>query len=82
MGIKGRSNQGPLEARMELWRKRFREFSSGRWTVEQFCKQVGVTVCDLLLLEEEACRGRRCDSGVVPASERSSRFGISQESER
>ena len=43
MGIKGRLNQGPLEARMELWRKRFREFSSGRWTVEQFCKQVGVT---------------------------------------
>lgn len=43
MGVNGRSNGRSLESRLELWRKRFQEFSSGACTVDQFCKQVGVT---------------------------------------
>ncbi len=43
MGTNVRSIGRPVEARLELWRKRFREFASGSCTVDQFCKQVGVS---------------------------------------
>lgn len=43
MGTNARSNRGPIEARLKVWRNRFREFSAGGSTVEQFCRQVGVT---------------------------------------
>ncbi|MEZ6137044.1 MAG: hypothetical protein R3C53_19290 [Pirellulaceae bacterium] len=43
MGTNGRQVGRALETRLELWRERFREFSSGTGTVDQFCKQLGVT---------------------------------------
>ncbi|MEZ6135216.1 MAG: hypothetical protein R3C53_24680 [Pirellulaceae bacterium] len=43
MGTNGRPVVRPVETRLELWRERFREFSSGTGTVDQFCKQLGVT---------------------------------------
>lgn len=43
MGPNRRLNGRPVETRLELWRKRFREFSSESFTVDQFCNQVGVT---------------------------------------
>lgn len=43
MGTQRRLNGRPLEVRLELWRKRFREFSSESCTVDQFCKRVGIT---------------------------------------
>lgn len=44
MSAIGKSHRGSIEQRVELWRQRFREFSSRSCTVEQFCKQLGVTV--------------------------------------
>ncbi len=43
MGVNGRAIGRPVEARLELWRKRFQDFAAATCTVEQFCKQVGVT---------------------------------------
>ena len=43
MGTNGRSVGRPVETRLELWRERFRAFSSGTCTVDQFCRRLGVT---------------------------------------
>ena len=43
MGTNVKSNGRSLESQLQLWRKRFQEYSSESCTVDQFCKQVGIT---------------------------------------
>ncbi len=50
MGTNGSSNGRSLESRLQLWRKRFQEFSSESCTVEHFCKRVGITAAVILPL--------------------------------
>jgi transposase-like protein len=49
--------RAPDLAKREEWRRRFREFDRGEWTVERFCRRVGVSPATFYQWKRKLGRG-------------------------
>jgi len=60
----------PDAAKREAWRRRLREFDRGDWTVEGFCRHVGVSPATFYQWKRKLRQGTaRACAGSSPASE-------------